>query len=112
MGRGLDRRDEGLHALLLERPLASQGRTSSHATSPRGARTIAYSVTRARACPHAARAESGDASAAAPARAEAALADRGDRAPGRDASAVAAGAVRRHLDAHDWLSARRSRALA
>ena len=65
-----------------------------------------------RARPHAARAEPRDARAPAPARAQAALADGGDRAPRRDAGAVAAGAVRRHLDAHDELPARGARARA
>src|SRR5215217_3328942 len=82
--------------------------------SPRLELTAAMSIAwpRGRACPHVARAETRDARPAAVARAEAALAEGGDRAPGRNAGAVAAGAVRRHLDAHDELPARGARARA
>src|SRR5439155_907401 len=61
---------------------------------------------------HASRAEPRDARASAPAAAKAALSDGGDRAPGGDAGAVGAGALRGHLDAHDELPARGARARA
>src|SRR5215208_7639974 len=82
--------------------------------SPRLELTAAMSIAwpRGRACPHVARAETRDARPAAAARAEATLAEGGDRAPGRNAGAVAACAVRRHLDAHDELPARGARARA
>ena len=65
-----------------------------------------------RTSPHAARAEPRDTRAAAPPPAHATLANGGDRAPRRDAGAVAAGSVRRYLDAHDGVPARVARAAA
>ena len=63
-----------------------------------------------RTSPHATRAEPRDTRAAAPPPAHATLANGGDRAPRRDAGAVAAGSVRRYLDAHDGVPARVARA--
>ena len=65
-----------------------------------------------RTSPHAARTEPRDTRAAAPPPAHATLANGGDRAPRRDAGAVAAGSVRRYLDAHDGVPARVARATA
>src|SRR5213083_2607051 len=58
------------------------------------------------------RAEPRDTRAPTPARAEAAVAGRGGRASRRNPSAVAAGAVRRHLDADDELQAADARGRA
>ena len=79
------------------RPLPAAGRVAS----PCG-----------RARPHAPGAEPRDARAPAAPRAKAALRDGADRAAGRDAGAVAVGAVRRDLDAHDELPPRGARARA
>ena len=62
-----------------------------------------------RTSPHAARTEPRDTRAAAPPPPHATLANGGDRAPRRDAGAVAAGSVRRYLDAHDGVPARVAR---